>query len=59
MTTGPESSVPPVARRTARWVWGGVAAGFLLLALAWTALFVAADRVQTQFIPVKRAEGGR
>lgn len=44
------------ARRTARWVWLGVAAGFLLLALAWTALFVAADRVQPQFIPVKRTE---
>lgn len=59
MTAGPETSSSPLARRTARWVWLGVAAGFLLLALAWTALFVAADRVQTQFIPVKRAEGGR
>jgi hypothetical protein len=59
MTPAPETSASPLARRTARWVWLAVAGGFLLLALAWTALFVAADRVQTQFIPVKRAEGGR
>lgn len=52
-------SASPLARRTARWVWFGVAGGFLLLALAWTALFVAADRVQPQFIPVKRTESPR
>jgi hypothetical protein len=40
-------------------MWVGVAGGFLLLALAWTALFVAADRAQTQFIPVPRTEGPR
>ena len=40
-------------------VWLGVAGGFLLLAMAWTALFVAADRAQTQFIPVPRTEGPR
>jgi len=49
----------PLARRTARLMWLGVAGGFLLLALAWTALFVAADRAQTQFIPVPRTEGPR
>lgn len=47
------------ARRTALLVWLGVAGGFLLLALAWTALFVAAGRVQTQFIAVPRAESSR
>ena len=47
------------ARRTARRMWLGVAGGFLLLAMAWTALFVAADRAQTQFIPVPRTEGPR
>ena len=49
----------PGARSTARLVGLGVAGGFLLLALAWSALFVAAGRVQTQFIPVQRSRTPR
>ncbi len=56
---GVADAAAPLARQTARLMWLAVAGGFLLLALAWTALFVAADRAQTQFIPVQRTEGTR
>ena len=35
-------------------LWLGVALVFALMALAWTALFMAAARSDVQFIPVER-----
>lgn len=36
-------------------VWLGVALVFGLMALAWTAMFIAAAHSDAQFIPVERA----
>jgi hypothetical protein len=38
----------------ARRLWLAVGIGFLLLAAAWTALFVAAHRAQVQAVPLAR-----
>ena len=45
-------------RVTARKMWLGVAAGFLLLAAAWTAFIVVARRVRVESVPLA-TQGGR
>ena len=40
-----------------RRMWLGVAAGFLLLAGAWTALFIAAHHARVEEVPLQK--GGR
>ena len=43
---------------TARKMWLGVAAGFLVLAMAWTAMFVAARRADVASVPLSNGGGG-
>jgi len=41
--------------KSSAWLWGGVAAIFLLMACAWTAMFFFAGRAQVQSVPLSPA----
>jgi hypothetical protein len=45
------------SKSSARWLWLAVAAGFLLLGAAWSALFVAARRARIESVPLAAQPG--
>lgn len=47
----------PGDRSTARRMWLAVAAGFLLFATAWTALFLAARHAHVESVPLAHQPG--
>ena len=48
----------PSDKSLARRMWYGVGTGFLLLAAAWTALFIAAHRAHVEDVPFATHGGG-
>lgn len=53
-----ESRARTLPRGGARRLWLAVAAGFVLLGIAWAILFTAAHRAQVQSVPLVESNGG-
>lgn len=58
VATTHESCASTLPRNSARSLWLWVAAGFLFLALLWTAMFTAARSADTRTVPLA-TQGGR